>query len=283
MPTSPVRDTPAPVTESSPISHVVRFRTRMTVMKSVMGLKLVMTPTRSASLCLPRARPSSHSSGLSLSASSSSSDPSSSSESSPTFDIPSFSLEISSHSSSDTDHTLSGPLPHRRQQCSDYVTPSSSTSVGPSEKRCRSSATSVPATTHPSGALSLVLVDLLPPRKRFRGSSAASSHEYSIEDSSEAEVDIEDRARGTIEIDVAFVAEPEVPDDLPKSNIAKRLDQHEEAIQGMYEHLLDLPALRLKDIEEEQRDQSVKEVTAATKRANLLERVTTLEGCNMRL
>ncbi|GKD00062.1 hypothetical protein Tco_1170336, partial [Tanacetum coccineum] len=80
----------------------------------------------------------------------------------------------SSHSSSSSETSSERPLPHRRQQCSDYVTPSLCASAGPSRNRCRSSVTSVPATAHLSGALSLVRADLLPPRKRFRGSSASS-------------------------------------------------------------------------------------------------------------
>ncbi|GKE39119.1 hypothetical protein Tco_1462524, partial [Tanacetum coccineum] len=253
LPTSPVGNTVAPsLMATLPVPHVVCRRTRITMRKSAMGYTPMMTPARSATLRLLRARLSSHSSGSSLPLSNSPSDSS-------TPDIPVSSPEVSSHSLSDTAHTLSGPLSRRRQQ--------------------------VPAASHPSGALSQVRADLLPPCKRFRGSSVASSQEYSIKDSSEAgtetdidtdiladikaditaaiTADVEADAKPTIEADVEpvmetdietyFVAEPEVPDDLPKSNIAKRLDQHEEAIQGMYEHLLDLPALRLKDIEEEQR------------------------------
>ncbi|GKD80658.1 hypothetical protein Tco_1347497, partial [Tanacetum coccineum] len=55
--TSPIRDTPASVIKISPVPHVVCHRTRITTRKGVMWLRHVMTPARSASLCLSRARP----------------------------------------------------------------------------------------------------------------------------------------------------------------------------------------------------------------------------------
>ncbi|GKF77444.1 hypothetical protein Tco_0229914, partial [Tanacetum coccineum] len=63
------------------------------------------------------------------------------------------SLEDHSHHSSEVDGSPSGPLTHRRPHCSDYATPTSSSSVGPFRKRSRSSATSIPSTVHTTGAL----------------------------------------------------------------------------------------------------------------------------------
>ncbi|GJY09786.1 putative reverse transcriptase domain-containing protein, partial [Tanacetum coccineum] len=96
----------------------------------------------------------------------------------------------------------------RRPQCSDYVTPSPSPSAGPSQKRCRSSTTSVPSATHTPGALSPVRADLLPHRKRFRGSSTASSPEDNIKDNLEvgSETDIDFDILADIKADIAAEA-----------------------------------------------------------------------------
>ncbi|GJT01202.1 hypothetical protein Tco_0822371 [Tanacetum coccineum] len=67
----------------------------------------------------------------------------------------------------------------------------------------------------------------------------------------EAEADAKPSARDTIEIAVDVVVEPVVPDDLPVSTVGDRLDEIKELVQGMYEHLLAIPAQRLDDIEEE--------------------------------
>nr|GEW26200.1 reverse transcriptase domain-containing protein [Tanacetum cinerariifolium] len=85
----------------------------------------------------------------------------------------------------------------------------SSHSAGPSRKRCRSPADSVPSSTPVTGSLAPTRADLLPPRKRFRDSY---SSETSIEEDTEIdttetedgkELDIVDRddARDHVEID----------------------------------------------------------------------------------
>nr|GEV83708.1 hypothetical protein [Tanacetum cinerariifolium] len=64
--------------------------------------------------------------------------------------------------------------------------PTPSPSAGPSQKRCRSLATSVPITTPTPRALSFARVDLLLPHKRIRGPLVALSLEDSSEESMEA-------------------------------------------------------------------------------------------------
>nr|GEY70214.1 hypothetical protein [Tanacetum cinerariifolium] len=61
---------------------------------------------------------------------------------------------------------------------------SSSLSVGPSRKRCRSSADSVPSSTPVTGSLAPTRADLLPPRKRF-------SDSYSPETNMEEDTEID--------------------------------------------------------------------------------------------
>nr|GEV10185.1 putative reverse transcriptase domain-containing protein [Tanacetum cinerariifolium] len=60
------------------------------------------------------------------------------------------------------------------------------TSFGPSRKRCRSPATSLPTASPVHASLSLVVADCLPPCKRLRGSPAVSLHEETIKDTNKA-------------------------------------------------------------------------------------------------
>ncbi|GKC56450.1 hypothetical protein Tco_1084048, partial [Tanacetum coccineum] len=70
---------------------------------------------------------------------------------------------------------------------------SSSHSSGPSRKRCRSPADSVPSSTPVTGSLAPTRADLLPPRKRFRDSHPfeTSMEEDTESDPAEAEADME--------------------------------------------------------------------------------------------
>nr|GEY30740.1 protein kinase-like domain, concanavalin A-like lectin/glucanase domain protein [Tanacetum cinerariifolium] len=136
------------------------------------------------------------------------------------------SLSLSS-SSSGTSHIPYGPLPRRRHLVSSYS--SQLASVRPSRKRCRSPATSLVATTSTPAVLSSVLVDLLPPRKRFRGSPAVSYEDATVETTTELVI----------------------PPVHPGQTVEDRLDKHSEMIRGMYEHLLDMPMSRIEETEEE--------------------------------
>nr|GFD59854.1 hypothetical protein [Tanacetum cinerariifolium] len=61
---------------------------------------------------------------------------------------------------------------------------SSSLTVGPSHKRCRSPTTLVPSSTHVSRSITRTHADLLPPCKKFKDS-------YSPENSREEHVEID--------------------------------------------------------------------------------------------
>nr|GEW26709.1 hypothetical protein [Tanacetum cinerariifolium] len=132
-------------------SSVVRSRIRTTARKSTLGLRPVMTPARSTAL--RRARRA----ALSLETSSSDNSAGSSSDSTCHTTESSFttsllgtqiSSEDHSHHSSEAVRSLFGPLTRKRLRCIDYTTPTSSSSAGPSRKRSRSSATSIPSTVH---------------------------------------------------------------------------------------------------------------------------------------
>nr|GEU96142.1 putative reverse transcriptase domain-containing protein [Tanacetum cinerariifolium] len=109
-------------------------------------------------------------------------------------------------------------------------------SVGPSRKRCRSPATTVPSSIPASGALVLTRADLLPPRKRFRDF-------ISPEDSVKEDIDVDVRVdikdedegeaessyRGTIEVGIDVVAGIDISDGMLMLDTVERLEQVEEA------------------------------------------------------
>ncbi|GJY45158.1 putative reverse transcriptase domain-containing protein [Tanacetum coccineum] len=120
--------------------------------------------------------------------------------------LPSSSFEtspVSSHSSSRTSHTSSGPLP-------------------------------------PPAVLSHMAVDHLQPRKMFRGTPVASTEDDTI-------------------------------------TIEERLEEYEETLQGMYEHLLEISLLMIDGIKED--GQTLRDTLIASKgvSTNLRERVRSLE------
>ncbi|GKE54962.1 hypothetical protein Tco_1490118 [Tanacetum coccineum] len=109
----------------------------------------------------------------------------------------------------DQAHSRSSTRDSSSRDSSERPLHSSSHSVGPSHKRCRSSVDYVPSSTPVMGSLAPTRADLLPPHNRFRDSY---SSEASIEDDTkvdpiETEVDMElsigdgDDVRDHVEID----------------------------------------------------------------------------------
>nr|GEY59090.1 hypothetical protein [Tanacetum cinerariifolium] len=123
--------------------------------------------------------------------------------------------------------TTRGGLAKMRHLVSSYSTLSAS--VGLSRKRCRSPTTSRPTSSMTPAILSYVHADHLPPRKRLRGSPAISYMDVTIEDTIEP------------------ISQP-VHHGLA---VEDRLDEHNEVIGEMYEHLLEIPLLRIEETEEE--------------------------------
>nr|GEX33077.1 hypothetical protein [Tanacetum cinerariifolium] len=135
--------------------------------------------------------------------------------------------------------------PHKRRRVSLYSSSSSSgtlhpsfetffasdtpTSVGPSRKRCMSYATSLSATTLSPIALAPVRADYLPPRNRFRDSSAPSHEEVSIEAS----------IKGGIEVTIKDVVEPDVSPFLLEHTVTERSDKEDMEIDLLTEEPLD--------------------------------------------
>ncbi|GJR52358.1 putative reverse transcriptase domain-containing protein [Tanacetum coccineum] len=180
------------------------------------------------------------------------------------------STKRSSYSSSDTAYTPLGPLTHRRPQCSDYVSPLPSSSDMPSRKRRRMLRGSPSAYHHEVSIednTKMGCEDSIETRAKGdterdieKGTEADAQTNTKADAEADVqasvETDIGAEAKGsvgtTIEVGVDFVVEPIAPHDLPTLTVAERLDEYEETIQGMYEHLLEMSTQRLEDIEEEE-------------------------------
>nr|GFA03616.1 hypothetical protein [Tanacetum cinerariifolium] len=192
-------------------------------------------------------------------------------------------------------------------------------SVGPSRKRCRSPAATMTSSIHATRALVLSRADLLPPRKRFRDSispevSVAEDIDTDVLEDIEADamaievavdrdvvtgvdagidievdvwVDIEDEVesidRGTMEVGVDVAAGIDILDGMLMSDARDRVEQVEEGLHDIYEHVIKIPLQMIKDIETRQRELGARSFIAGGERASLLDQVASLRRSNVRL
>ncbi|GKE23673.1 hypothetical protein Tco_1435185 [Tanacetum coccineum] len=162
---------------------------------------------------------------------------------------------------------------------------SSESSTGPSRKRCRSPTATVTSSIHATRALVPSRADLFLPRKRFRdsispedsikedidaneladievdatavevavdrdvvaGVDAGIDMEVDVKD--EAEDEVESSDKGTMEVRVDVVARIDILDAMLMPNAMERLEQVEEGLQDIYEHVIEIPLQRIEDIE----------------------------------
>ncbi|GKE61083.1 hypothetical protein Tco_1511450 [Tanacetum coccineum] len=195
---------------------------------------------------------------------------------------------------------------------------SSESSAGPSRKRCR-----FPAATVTTRALVPSSSDLLPPRKRFRDSISpkdsveeeidadvledieadATVVKVAVDRDVEAGIDagigmevdvgvdvkdeVEDKVessdRGTMEVGVDVVVGIDIPDAMLMPDAEERLEQVEEGLQDIYDHVIEIPLQRIEDIETGQRELEARSLIAGGERASLLEQVVSLERRNAKL
>ncbi|GKE27481.1 hypothetical protein Tco_1442865 [Tanacetum coccineum] len=167
-------------------------------------------------------------------------------------------------------------------------------SARPSHKRCRSSTATVTSSIHAMRALVPSRIDLLPPRKRFRDSilpedSVEEDIDTDVLEDIEADVmaikvavdrdvevgvdagidmevnvgiDVEDKVedevessdRGTIEVGVDVAAGINIPDAMLMPDAVEHLEQVEEGLQDIYDHVIEIPLQRIEDIETGQRE-----------------------------
>ncbi|GKA33238.1 hypothetical protein Tco_0719605 [Tanacetum coccineum] len=152
---------------------------------------------------------------------------------------------------------------------------SSESFVGPSRKRCRSPAATMTSSIHATRALVPSRADLLPPRKRFRDSILP---EDSVEEdidtdvlkdieadviTVEVEVDVEAGIdAGIMEVGVDLVAGIDIPDGMLMPDAVERLEQVEEGLQDIYDHVIEIPLQRIDDIETGQRELELRSLIA---------------------
>ncbi|GKB29989.1 hypothetical protein Tco_0869390, partial [Tanacetum coccineum] len=200
---------------------------------------------------------------------------------------------------------------------------SSESSAGPSHKRCRSPTATVTSSIHATRALVPSRADLLPPRKRYRDSISLedSVEEYidaneladieadttavevavdrdimagvdaGIDMEVDAAVDVEDEVKdevessdgGTMEVGVDVVVGIDIPDGMLIPDAVEHLEQVKEGLQDIYEHVMEIPLQRIKDIETGHRVLEARSLIVGGKRAILLEQVASLERSNTRL
>ncbi|GJS93495.1 hypothetical protein Tco_0800463 [Tanacetum coccineum] len=206
---------------------------------------------------------------------------------------------------------------------SSAVDSSFDSSAGPSRKRCMSPATIVTSSIHATRALVPSRADLLPPRKRFRDSILLEdSVEEDIDTNvledieadamavkvvvdrdvkarvdagidmevnvrigvkDEVEDEVESSDRGTIEVGVDLADGIDILDAMLMPNAVERLEQVEEGLQDIYDHVIEIPLQRIEDIKTGQRELESRSLIAGGERASLLKQVASSERINVSL
>nr|GEZ85657.1 hypothetical protein [Tanacetum cinerariifolium] len=92
-----------------------------------------------------------------------------------------------------------------------------------------------------------------------------------VENEVEDEVESSDRDGGI-----------DIPDGMLMSNAVDRLDQVEESLQDIYDHVIEIPLQRIKDIETAQKQLEAGQLIASRERASLSDRIRSLEWKNLK-
>nr|GEU34219.1 hypothetical protein [Tanacetum cinerariifolium] len=104
-----------------------------------------------------------------------------------------------------------------------------------------------------------------------------------VEDEVEGEVESSDK--GTMEVGVDVVAKIDIPDGMLMPDAVEHLEQVEEGLQDIYDHVIEIPLQRIEDIKTGHRELEARIliVGGERERASLLEQVASLERSNARL
>ncbi|GJS81951.1 hypothetical protein Tco_0748492 [Tanacetum coccineum] len=174
--------------------------------------------------------------------------------------------------------------------------------VRPSHKRCRSPIAIVTSSIHATRALVPSRADLLSPRKRFRDSISPEDNveedidtdvledieadvmaiKVAVDRDVEARVDagidmevdvrigvedeVESNDRGTIEVGVDLAAGIDIPDAMLMPDAVERLEQVEEGLQDIYDHVIEIPLQRIEYIKTGQRELESRSLIASGER-----------------
>ncbi|GJY33628.1 hypothetical protein Tco_0418097 [Tanacetum coccineum] len=163
-------------------------------------------------------------------------------------------------------------------------------SARPYRKRCRSPTATVTSSIHATRALVPSRADLLPPRKRFRDSILPKD---SVEEDIDTDV-LEDIEADAMAIEVAedrdvitgidavdVVVGIDIPDAMIIPDDVERLEQVEEGLQDIYDHVIEIPLQRIEDVETGQRELESRSLIASEERASLLEQNMTITQSGM--
>ncbi|GJZ53752.1 putative reverse transcriptase domain-containing protein [Tanacetum coccineum] len=200
---------------------------------------------------------------------------------------------------------------------------SSKSSTRPSRKRCRSPAATVTSSIHATRTLVPSRADLLPPRKRFKDSISLKDSvkedidtdvlqdikadatavevtvdrdvvigvdtgidmevDVGVDVENEVEDEVESSDRGTIEVGVDVADGIDIPGGKLMPDVVERLEQVEEGLQDIYEHVIEIPLQRIEDIKRGKRELEARSLITGRERASLLDQVASLERSNARL
>nr|GEW25725.1 hypothetical protein [Tanacetum cinerariifolium] len=199
----------------------------------------------------------------------------------------------------------------------------SESSTRPSRKRCRSHAAIMISSIYATRALVPSHTDLLPPCKRFRDSISPEDSveedidtdvlddieaddtavEVAVDRDVEARIDacigmvvdvrvgvedevkdeVESRDRGTMKVGLDVVPEINIPNDMLIPDVMEHLEQIDEGLRDIYDHIIKIPLQRIEDIKTGQRELEARSMIVGGERANLIDQVALLERCNARL
>nr|GEV06335.1 hypothetical protein [Tanacetum cinerariifolium] len=186
-----------------------------------------------------------------------------------------------------------GYPPSSSRDSSERLMHSSSHSAGPSRKRCRSSANSVPSSTPVTGSLAPTRVDLLPPRKRFRDSysSEAIMEEDTKVDPTETKVDMK---LGTGDGDdvIDYKSKKPAGEDSSdssgtKDGIVRSLEDMlidlDDVVHDFYHHMFEVRIDRIVEIETVQRRLVADQLISSEERARMIKRIESLRSENLKI
>ncbi|GJV13800.1 hypothetical protein Tco_1355341 [Tanacetum coccineum] len=99
----------------------------------------------------------------------------------------------------------------------------------------------------------------------------------------EVEDEVESSGRGTMEVRVDMVAGIDIHHAMLMPDVVERLEQVEEGLQDIYDHVIEIPLQRIEDIKTGQRELEARSLIVGGERASLLDQVASLERSNTRL
>ncbi|GJY58196.1 hypothetical protein Tco_0458088 [Tanacetum coccineum] len=174
---------------------------------------------------------------------------------------------------------------HRGHSLPDYSVHAPTTiPAGLSRKICRSLVVSVPLATFIPGALSLVRVDLLPPRKRISGTITTSNYDESTEESYEAytKPDIDSDVQADINVDIVAAEATAAREADVGVKFSIRSDGEDEA-ETRNRGTIKIGVNKVSEVKSAQIEQGRRMLAFIEQRAVMLNRIEVLERDNMRL